>query len=218
MNYSSAEHSTSGTLAKVPRVPLTFWSSWWEKQKRDSGCVHRGVRADEPKAGCSPAHSASGESLCRSPPAAGARDADGLHTHHTWTPFRWNSDRKTLVFISSHWPLAQCEWTFDLKSFSKKLTHKNRKGFCTDLYDSPAHTTIKFSFLTQNNVLAFKVEVFKNHNNLAPHGCRFCPAAHLAALDVVPENVKHIKTFKQTVSVLTQYWWCSCLTLIGTWH
>lgn len=116
--------------------PLTFWFSRWEKQKRDSGCVHRGVRADEPKAGCSPTHSASGESLCQSPPAAGARDADGLHTHHTQITFCWNSNGKTLVFIYSHWLFTQCEWIFDLKSFFKKLIHKNRKGFCTDLYDS----------------------------------------------------------------------------------
>lgn len=63
---------------------LTFWFSWWDLQRKDSGDAHRGVRADGPGEDCSPIHWAYRGSVCRSPPAAGARAAAGLHTY---TPF-----------------------------------------------------------------------------------------------------------------------------------
>lgn len=40
--------------------------------------------------------------------------------------------------------------------------------------------------LTQSDDLAFKVEVFENHDDVTSLRCRLRPATHLTALDVIP--------------------------------
>lgn len=49
---------------------------------------------------------------------------------------------------------------------------------------------VLWPLLTQIDALAFKIEVFENHNNLASHRGGICPPTHLTPLNVVPDNIK----------------------------
>lgn len=60
------------------------------------------------------------------------------------------------------------------------------------LVELPAQPNGAPCLLTQGDVLAFKVEIFEHEQVLAPLWGRFCPAAHLAAFDVVPERQKPV--------------------------
>lgn len=65
-------------------------------------------------------------------------------------------------------------------------------------------------FLTQSDVLAFKIEVFENHNNLASFWCRLCPSAHLTSFNIIPNSeytsncikIKFLSSLQLTTSTI----------------
>lgn len=125
---------------------------------------------------------------------------DIIYEYNQWhlhTPLEWNFDLIELClscsFTIEEGILAQCSkqhsaWPEgSALMLSLPLLHSSIWPL--------AHINITFSFLTQSDVLAFKVEVFENHNNLASLRCRLCPTAHLTALNVIPGKA-HIKPYK----------------------
>lgn len=126
---------------------------------------------------------------------------------------RWRSAHNT---ESRAIQTAKLIWSF-ISCYSQGRTISVH--FFANLSGSQQIENTTCSFLTQVDVLAFKIEVFQNHNNLASNRCRICPPTHLTALNVISDDVKtqfeHYNKHYIHAGVIS---FIRCSATMGTWH